>query len=217
MDPTDHKITSLLQAWSAGDPKALDELMPMVFEDLRRMARFFFHRESETHTLQATALVSELYFQLRKQRKATWDNRKAFFAFAAEVMRHILVDYTRRRSSQKRGYQVPHVAIDSIAHLIGRESNVDLVLDLQTALEELEALDPLQARVVELRFLLGLKLSEAAEALEVSQPTVKRKWRTAKLWLMQRLSEGVSEDTSTDASIDDGADDLSELDESTER
>lgn len=190
MPPTEHEITELLQAWSAGDKSALDALMPLVFEDLRRMARYFFQRESQTHTLQATALVSELYFQLRKQRKATWDNRKAFFAFAAEVMRHLLVDYTRKRSTKKRGSEVTHVAIESIATLIGRESNIELVLDLEAALKDLEKLDPLQARVVELRFLLGLKLEETAEALGYSQPTIKRKWRNAKLWLMDRLSEG---------------------------
>jgi RNA polymerase sigma factor (TIGR02999 family) len=152
------------------------------------MARFFFQRESETHTLQATVLVSELYFLLRKQRKTTWSNRKAFFGFAAEVMRHFLVDYARKRDTCKRGGQVTHVAIERIATLVGRESDLDLVLDLQRALDELADLDPQQARVVELRFLLGLQLDETAEALGVSQPTVKRKWRSAKLWLMRRLS-----------------------------
>lgn len=190
MAPTEQDITRLLQAWSAGDDEALDALMPLVFEDLRRMARYFFQRESETHTLQATALVSELYFQLRKQRKATWDNRKAFFAFAAEVMRHLLVDYTRKRKTKKRGSEITHVALDSVATLTGRRNDLDLVLDLEAALKDLEQLDALQARVVELRFLLGLKLKETAEVLGSSEPTVKRKWRSAKLWLMERLSQG---------------------------
>lgn len=200
MAADDRRITELLQLWSGGSEEALDELVPLVFEDLRQMARGFFRNESETHTLQATILVSELYFQLRKRRKTSWENRKAFFAFAAEVMRHFLVDYARKRGSLKRGSQINHIALESIASLVGRENTLDLVIDLQKALEDLAILDPEQAKVVEMRFLLGLKLDETAKALGISQSKVKRKWRTSKLWLIRRLSsaEQPAKDTPPD-------------------
>ena len=188
MEVEETRITELLQAWGGGDEGALDELIPLVFNDLRLMARFCFRGESKTHTLQATILVSELYFQLKKRRKTTWENRRAFFAFAGEVMRHFLVDYARKRGTQKRGAQINHVALESIASMVGRENTMDLVIDLQKALEALEKIDAEQTQIVEMRLLLGLSVEETAKALGVSHPTVKRRFRTAKLWLMRRLS-----------------------------
>ena len=207
MPTDDRRITELLQLWSGGDEDALDELMPLVFEDLRSMARGFFRDESDTHTLQATVLVSELYFQLKKRQKTTWENRKAFFAFAAEVMRHFLVDYARKRGTAKRGSRFNHVALGTIASMLGRENTIDLVIDLQMALENLEQLDAEQAKVVEMRFLLGLTVKETAKALGVSEPTVKRKFRTSKLWLMRRLSSPVPQPLVTlggDPGVEDG-------------
>lgn len=188
MDRPSRQITDLLEAWAEGDLDALDELMPLVFDDLHRMARFFFQRESETHTLQATALVSELYFLLKKQRKITWANRRAFFGFAAEVMQHFLVDYARKQKTLKRGGHVDHIGLEDIANQLGRSNSPDLILDLHKALEELAEIDPIQAEVVRLRFVVGLQIDETAEVLGISQPTVKRKWSSAQLWLMRRLS-----------------------------
>lgn len=205
MDRPSRQITDLLEAWAEGDLDALDELMPLVFDDLHRMARFFFQRESETHTLQATALVSELYFLLKKQRKITWANRRAFFGFASEVMQHFLIDYARKQQTQKRGGHVDHVGLEEIAHHLGREPSPDLVLDLRRALDELAEIDPILAEVVRLRFIVGLQIDETAEVLGISEPTVKRKWVLAKLWLIRRLSEGNK--ASRDAGAEEGTSD----------
>lgn len=188
MPADNHRITELLQLWSGGSSEALQELIPLVFEDLRQMARGFFRGESDTHTLQATILVSEVYFQMKKRRKTSWDSRKRFFAFAAEVMRHFLVDYARKRGARKRGSQINFVVLESIAEFVGRDNTIELVIDLQRALKDLEQLDAKRAQVVEMRFLLGLSLAETAEVLGVSQPTVKRRLRLAKLWLIRQLS-----------------------------
>lgn len=186
----DEDITGLLTAWSDGDLSALDELFPMVFDDLHRMARYFFHRESDTHTLQPTALVSEVYFRLRGQREVHLESRADFFNFAAEVMRHFLVDYARRRRAEKRGGDVSQIPLDSsIANLLNATPLSVGLLDLNTALEELSELDARQAHIVTLRFFLGLQVVEVAELMEISDSTVKREWRLAKIWLRRRLSE----------------------------
>ena len=186
---SDDDLTGQLQAWSDGDLDALDTLLPMVFEDLHRMALHFFQRESHTHTLQATALVSELYLKLRGQRKTTWDSREDFFLFAAEVMRRLLVDYSRRRRAEKRGSGLPPLPLELVIEL-GQSPEVDLdFLDLEKALVELEQIDPQQARIVELRFLMGLQVDEVTEFLGLSESTVKRDWRTAKIWLARRLAK----------------------------
>ncbi|MEM6455108.1 MAG: ECF-type sigma factor [Acidobacteriota bacterium] len=189
-------ITGLLDAWSAGDRDALDRLLPLVFDDLHRMARYFFQRESDTHTLQPTALVSELYFRLRGQKIVAFDSRQDFFNFAASVMRHILVDYARRRTAQRRGSGRSPVPLDAIGftrYLATLPPNTQL-LDLDRALRELEAIDARQAKIVGLRYFLGLQVPEIAELLEVSESTVKRDWRTAKLWLRHRLESGPTGD-----------------------
>lgn len=184
------EITGLLEAWSEGDLSALDRLMPLVFDDLHRMARYFFHRESDTHTLQPTALVSEVYFRMRGQKEVQLDSRADFFNFAAEVMRHFLVDYARKRRAAKRGGGRSDLAIDTgISHLLSSTPTTARILDLHHALDELEAISPRQARVVLLKHFLGLQVLEIAELLETSDSTVKRDWKTAKLWLRRRLSE----------------------------
>lgn len=189
-------ITGLLTAWSAGDPSALDRLFPLVFDDLHRMARFFFHRESDTHTLQPTALVSEIYFRLRGQRDVHLESRKDFFNFAAEVMRHFLVDYARKRNAEKRGGDAAEISLDSsITSLINENPlRVDL-LDLNAALDELREEDSRQADIVILRFFLGLQVPEVAELVDISESTVKREWRLAKIWLRRRLEEGPNQDS----------------------
>ncbi len=181
---TDHEVTGLLQAWSEGDGEALDELLPMVFDDLHRMARYFFQRESDTHTLRPTVLISELYVRMRAQEEMQWDNRADFFNFAADVMRHFLVDYARRRKADKRGGGKSDIPLASLE--IAAETDVDLV-DLHHVLEELERLDSRQCKIVKLRYFVGLRVEEVAELMGISESTVKREWRTAKFWLRRRL------------------------------
>ncbi len=185
--PANHEITQLLQAWSDGDDDALDALIPLVFDDLHRMAHYFFQRESENHTLQATALVSELYLRLRGQKQTHWDSRKDFFNFAADVMRHILVDWARRRKSKKRGRELVRVPLDPSIGLT-METDVD-VIALHTALGELAELDERQSDIVKLRFFLGLTVAKTAVVLDIAPATVKREWRTAKFWLHRRLKD----------------------------
>lgn len=185
--PSDEEVTQLLHAWSSGDGEALERLIPLVYDDLHRMARYFFHREANTHTLQPTALVSEVYLRLRGQKKLRWESREDFFHFAADVMRHFLVDYARRRRAGKRGGGVTDLPIDTLFDLAGDPDHD--VVDLDRALEALEALDPRQARIVKLRFFVGLKVPEVAEILDISPATIKREWSTAKLWLRRRLDE----------------------------
>ena len=195
MAPSDRDITGLLGAWSEGDLSALDRLLPLVFDDLHRMARYFFHRESDTHTLQPTALVSEVYFRLRGQKVVDLASRKDFFNFAAEVMRHFLVDYARKRNAEKRGGGESPVSLDSglSGYLASTPTRVRL-LDVHVALEELAEIDPPQAQVVTYRFFLGLQVPEIAELLDISESTVKREWRTAKFWLQRRLGTPRDED-----------------------
>lgn len=196
------EIRGLLEAWSGGDVSALDRLFPLVFDDLHRMAGFFFHRESNTHTLQPTALLSEIYFRLRGQRKVQLESSADFFNFAAEVMRHFLVDYARKRKAEKRGSGQSDLPLDEgFARLISSTPTSAQLLDLDRALKALQKIDPRQVKIVVLRFFLGLQVDEVAKLLRISQSTVKREWRLAKLWLRKRLqddSEGelrVLEDT----------------------
>lgn len=194
MAHTNPDLTRLLEAWSDGEPEALDRLFPMVFDDLHRMARYFFQRESDTHTLQPTALVSELYFRLRGQKEVQLESRADFFNFAAEVMRHFLVDYARKRKAQKRGGDQKDLPLDDgVLHLLSTTPTSAGLLDLHDALEELEEIDSRQARVVNLRFLLGLQVKEVAELLDVSDSTVKREWRTARFWLRRRLEDAAAD------------------------
>lgn len=178
-------VTQLLQDWSHGDGEALDKLIPLVFEDLRRIAGRMFQRESDGHTLQPTALVNEVYFRLVDQKNVHWQNREQFFSVAALMMRRILVDYAKGRKAAKRGSNVPKVPLDE-ALQIPDLKDVD-VADLDEALSRLAELDPRQGRIVELRFFMGLDNEEIAEVLGISPTTVKREWRTARLWLYREL------------------------------
>ena len=187
MIQSDHEVTRLLEAWSQGDPVALEALIPLVYDDLHRMARYFFQREADSHTLQPTALVSEVYLKMRGQKKIRWDSREDFFNFAAQVMRHFLVDYARRRKADKRGGSQTKLPLDIALDLAG-DATLDVV-DLDRALEELMRIDPRQGRIVQLRFFVGMRVEEVAELLGISTATVKREWRTAKLWLRRHLDE----------------------------
>ena len=188
MTLTSGEITRLLTHWSDGDPKALERLMPLVFEDLRRLARKQFRAESPGHTLQPTALVSEVYMRLTDQREVQWDNRSQFFAFAAMLMRRILVDYAKARRTAKRGGDVKKLPLNE-ALAMAAPGNVDMVA-LDDALRRLAEIDPRAARVVELRFFVGLTQEEVADVLDLSVTTVKREWRTARLWLYRNMTAG---------------------------
>jgi len=185
MTTSENEITDLLHDWSDGETGALEKLMPLVFEELRRIAAGYFSRESEGHTLQPTALVNEVYLRLTDRRTVQWKNRAQFFAFAAQLMRRILVDHARSHKTAKRGKGMPKISLDeSLAP--PDQPDVDLVA-LDDALKALAEIDPRQARVVELRFFAGLTNDEIAEVLDISPTTVKREWSTARLWLLREM------------------------------
>jgi RNA polymerase sigma factor (TIGR02999 family) len=179
-------VTQLLGAWSGGDGAALDELMPMVYDELRRLAYRQMAGERGDHTLQATALVNEAYLKLKGQRGAQWQNRAQFFAVAAQMMRHILVDYARRNSRAKRGGGAQQVTLDE-AMLVSK-NNTDQLLAVDEALQKLEQFDKRKSQVATMRFFAGLSVEETAEALAVSVETVTRDWRFARAWLRNELS-----------------------------
>src|SRR4051794_40877212 len=181
------EVTQLLQDWSQGDASALEKLIPLVFEDLRQIAGRLFQRESDAHTLQPTALVNEVYLRLMDQRKVHWQNREQFFGVAALLMRRILVDYAKGRQAAKRGSGVPNVPLDESIAVPELMRDVDVVA-LDEALSRLAEIDPRQGRIVELRFFVGLSHEEIAEILKISVTTVKREWRTARLWLFRELT-----------------------------
>jgi RNA polymerase sigma-70 factor (ECF subfamily) len=178
--------TELLLAWGRGEAAALDRLVPLVHDELRRMARRYMGGERPGHTLQATALVNEVYLRLIEVDHVRGQNRAQFFALAAQVMRRILVDFARARGSDKRGGGAEKVSLDD-ALVISSEPSEDLVA-LDGALQALARIDPRKSQVVELRYFGGLTLEETAEVLHVSADTVKRDWRFAKLWLLRALT-----------------------------
>ena len=177
--------TALLLAWNEGDPHAFDTLLPLVYQELRRLARHYMGNERAGHTMQATALVNEAYLRLIKVDRVRWQNRAHFFAMAAMLMRRILVDAARARRYQKRGGGVTALSLNE-ALVVSPEPAHDLVA-LDDALRTLAALDRRKSQVVEMRFFGGLSLDETAEALQVSRDTVKRDWKMAKLWLLREL------------------------------
>jgi RNA polymerase sigma factor (TIGR02999 family) len=181
-----HEVTGLLLSWRQGDAQALDRLVPLVYDELRRVARRHLQREQPGHVLQATALVHEVYLRLVDVDRMTLKNRAHFFAVAAKLMRQILVDHARRQHAGKRGGGVTIVGLEG-ASPAAQPPSVD-VLALDEALDALSAIDVRQAGVVELRFFAGLGIGEAAEALEISTATVEREWAMAKAWLHRRLS-----------------------------
>ncbi len=184
--PDDPMVTNLLVEWRRGDEAALARLIPIVYEELRRVASARLRGEGSDHTLQTTALVHEAYLRLIGLDRMTLQNRTHFFAMAARLMREILVDHARRKNALKRGGGLTVVGLGDVAG--GGESAVVDVLALDQALTDLAALDQRLGRVVELRFFAGLSIAEAADALDVSPATVERDWTVAKAWLLQRLS-----------------------------
>ena len=186
--PENKDVTGLLAAWKGGEQGALDQLVPLVYDELRRLARRYLRRERPDHTLQTTALVHEAYLRLVGSKPSDWENRVHFFAAAAQVMRHILVDHARSRQAAKRAGGYARVTLDEGA-VAGGDQGVDL-LAVDEALTALAALDPQQARVVELRVFGGLSVEEAAEAMGVSPRTVKREWSMAKAWLHRQIQSG---------------------------
>jgi RNA polymerase sigma factor (TIGR02999 family) len=179
-------VTKILQDWSQGNASALERLIPLVFEDLRQIAGRLFQRESDGHTLQPTALVNEVYLRLMGQRKIHWQNREQFFGVAGLLMRRILVDYAKGRQAAKRGSGAPRVPLDETI-AVPEMRGLDVVA-LDEALSRLAEVDPRQGRIVEMRFFMGLSHEEIAEVLEISVTTVKREWKTARLWLYRELT-----------------------------
>jgi RNA polymerase sigma-70 factor, ECF subfamily len=184
-EPSHSEVTRLLLAWSDGDRAALDELTPLVYGELRRLARNYMSRERPSHTLQTTDLVNEAYLRLVDRRRVRWQNRAHFFAVSARVMRHIVVDYARRNGSAKRGGGARRVTLDEGA-AVSRERAAELVA-LDEALSALDRLHPRRCRVVELRYFGGLNNTEAAEVLGVSEATIERDCRFARAWLYREL------------------------------
>lgn len=186
MTMTREEVTALLGRWSDGDQDAREQLMPLVFEELRRLARGFFRGERGDHTLQPTALVNEVYLKLVDQKRVSWQSRAQFFSFSATLMRRVLVDHARGKGAAKRGSGRTPVPLDEVLLTVDG-SDPELVLAVDQCLTSLAALDPRQARVVELRYFTGLTMEEIAEAEGVALSTVKRDWKTAKLWLLKEL------------------------------
>jgi len=182
-----HEVTQLLLAWRRGDQYALERLIPIVYAELRRIARRYMRRQRPSHTLQTTALVNEAYLRLIDVRSVDWQNRAHFFAISAMLMRQILVDRARERGSKKRGGGTQQVDLDE-AMTITQDWDVDLIA-LDEALTALSEVDGRKSQVVEMRFFGGLQESEVAVALNVSTETVRRDWRFAKSWLLRRLRE----------------------------
>ncbi|MEO8577618.1 MAG: sigma-70 family RNA polymerase sigma factor [Gemmatimonadales bacterium] len=180
-------LTQLLVAWSKGDGSAAEQLMPLVYDELHRAAGRAMRGEAIGHTLQPTALVSELYLRLSDQIGADWQNRTQFFGVAARIMRQVLVDHARARLSEKRGGGAPVVTLDELRDDGSSAPPVDL-LALNEALEKLAELDPEQATIVELRYFTGLTIKETAATLGISPATVKRDWTVARAWLHRELS-----------------------------
>ena len=179
-------ITKLLIDWSQGDQAALEKLMPLIYDELRRLASNYLRRERAGHTLQPTALVNEAYLKLVDQRHARWQNRAHFFGISAQLMRRILVDHARQHQAAKRGgSQQQRLSITSAERVV-KQPQIDL-LALNEALDELALIDPQQAQIVELKFFGGLSIEETAEVLGISHATVERDWKVARAWLRRQL------------------------------
>lgn len=183
---TSSPVTELLVRWRGGDREALEQLMPLVYEELRRLAHYYLSRERSDHTLQSTALVHEAYLRLAGPNPPQWQNRAHFFGIAAHVMRQILVEYARGRGAAKRGGDAITLTLDD-AVALPQQMDVDVVA-LDKALSELSELDAQQGRIVELRFFAGLTIEDTSEVLGISPATVKRDWITARAWLFRAMT-----------------------------
>lgn len=200
-EPRDERVTELLVSWSSGDQRALAELMPLVYGELRRLADRQLRGERPNHTLQRTALVHEAYMRLISQRNVAWQSRAQFIGLAAQLMRRILIDHARTKRRAKRGGGIAPVSLDQTGVVLGApdedgvrgealEFAADPTVDLSAideVLKRLEAIDPKQGRIVELRFFGGLSIEETAEVVGVSPATVKREWALARAWLRREL------------------------------
>jgi RNA polymerase sigma factor (TIGR02999 family) len=181
-----HEITEWLAAWNEGDQQALDQLIPLVYEEMRRIAHRYLRREQAGHSLQTTALAHEAFLKLTEGAAVTWQDRTHFFAVCANVMRRLLVDLARERQSQKQGGGALHVDLEEALSLT--EERDGSLLALNDALDALAQQDARKSRVIELRYFVGLSVEETAEVLKVSPDTIMRDWRLAKAWLLQQLS-----------------------------
>ncbi len=188
MDEQAGEVTQLLKAWSDGNEEALAELMPAVYDELHSLAASYLRRERPDHTLQTSALVHEAYLRLVDQKRVRWHNRVHFFGIAAQAMRRILVDHARSQLYAKRGSGVRKLSLDEALTVSAQRAPELIALD--DALTSLAAMDPQQARIVELRFFAGLTSEEIGHVLDVSVSTVTRGWRTARAWLYRSLTEG---------------------------
>jgi RNA polymerase sigma-70 factor (ECF subfamily) len=183
--PPTKDVTLLLQKMSDGNQDVVSELVPLLYDELRRLASHYLRRERGDHTLQATALVHEAYMRLVDQREVRWKNRSHFFGVASQVMRRILLDYARSHKAAKRGGLADKLSLDQV--MVVSKENCGELLALEEILKRLEAVDPQQAKIVELRVFGGLTVEEAAEVLAISPATVKRDWSMAKAWLTREL------------------------------
>ena len=191
--PSTQEVTEMLVAWSNGDESALERLIPLVHDELHRLAHRYMNQERPGHMLQTTALVNEAYLRLVDSSHVRWQNRAHFFAVSAKLMRRILVDFARSRNYLKRGGNAVQVSLDKVFAIMP-EQDPDVVA-LDEALNALAAIDERKSRVVELRFFGGLNIEETAEVLKVSPDTVMRDWRLAKLWLLRELSAEKPDET----------------------
>ena len=190
------EVTQLLLRWRAGDEAALAALLPLVYEELRSLARRHLRHERGSHTLQRTALVHEAFLRIVDQKQVDWESRTQFYGIASQMMRRVLVDHARRRAAAKRGDGAPHVDLDAVLHDEGEElpptvpeADIDFAA-IDDALKRLEALDPQQGKLVELRFFGGLSIKETADVIGVSPATVKREWAIARAWLQREIMAG---------------------------
>ena len=190
--PSSSDVTLLLKRLSEGDQDALTQLIPLIYDELHRLAAFHLQRERVDHTVQTTALVHETYLRLVGQKEAHWKNRGHFFAVAAQVMRRVLVDYARRHQALKRGGSLPRISLDEAVAVSNEQMHQMLVID--ELLTRLAAVDPQECRIVELRFFGGLTVEETAEVMGISPATVKREWSVAKAWLLRETTKRLSQD-----------------------
>jgi RNA polymerase sigma factor (TIGR02999 family) len=181
------EITELLLSWSKGSTAALEDLVPLIYPELRRLARRYMQREDPAHTLQTSALINEAYLRLVDQRSIEWQDRAHFFAVAAQVMRHILIDHARRHQAAKRGAGAFHVALDE-AETVSENRAAEFVA-LDDALTKLATIDERKSRIVELRFFGGLTVEDVARLLGLSPITIKREWRSARAWLQREIRQ----------------------------
>ena len=182
----DTQITELLAAWSDGDEDSLEHLMPLVEQELRRIAHNYMRRENVNHTLQTTALVNEAYLKLVDQTRVNWKNRAQFFGISAQLMRRILLNHARESRAEKRGGGAANVCFDDFDVMSLEKSNELIALD--EALERLEKFDKLKSKIIELRYFGGLTIEETAEVLQIAPPTVSLHWRLARAWLKQEIT-----------------------------